>query len=72
MLFRSPDSFPAVSTALEEKKYKFLSAQVEMVPQNYVSLTEPDDIKNLTKMLDMFDDNEDVENVFHNCDNLED
>ena len=61
-----------MSGALEEKKYKFLSAQVEMVPQNYVSLTDPDDIKNMTKMLDMFDDNEDVENVFHNCDNLDD
>ena len=72
IVYTDPDSFHAVSSALEEKTYKFLSAQVEMVPQNYVSLTEPDDIKNLTKMLDMFDDNEDVENVFHNCDNLED
>ena len=72
IVYTDPDTFPAVSSALEEKKYKFLSAQVEMVPQNYVSLTNPDDIKNMTKMLDMFDDNEDVENVFHNCDNLED
>ena len=72
IVYTDPDSFPAVSGALEEKKYKFLSAQVEMVPQNYVSLTDPDDIKNMTKMLDMFDDNEDVENVFHNCDNLDD
>ena len=72
IVYTDPDTFPEVSSALEEKKYKFLSAQVEMVPQNYVSLTNPDDIKNMTKMLDMFDDNEDVENVFHNCDNLED
>ena len=72
IVYTDPDSFPAVSSVLEEKKYKFLSAQVEMVPQNYVSLSDPDDIKNMTKMLDMFDDNEDVENVFHNCDSLED
>jgi YebC/PmpR family DNA-binding regulatory protein len=72
IVYTDPDAFPAVSAALEEKKYKFLSAQVEMVPQNYVSLTDPEDIKNLSKMLDMFDDNEDVENVFHNCDNLDD
>ncbi len=72
IVYTDPDAFPAVSTALEGKKYKFLSAQVEMVPQNYVSLTDPEDVKNLSKMLDMFDDNEDVENVFHNCDNLDD
>ncbi len=72
IVYTDPDTFPAVSSALEEKKYHFLSAQVEMVPQNYVSLENPDDIKNMTKMLEMFDDNEDVENVFHNCDNLED
>ncbi|MBR4657392.1 MAG: YebC/PmpR family DNA-binding transcriptional regulator [Oscillospiraceae bacterium] len=72
IVYTDPDAFPAVSTALEGKKYRFLSAQVEMVPQNYVSLESPDDIKNLNKMLEMFEDNEDVENVFHNCDNLED
>ena len=72
IVYTDPDTFPEVSTALEGKKYRFLSAQVEMVPQNYVSLESPDDIKNLNKMLEMFEDNEDVENVFHNCDNLED
>ena len=72
IVYTDPDTFPDVSGALEAKKYKFLSAQVEMVPQNYVSLENPDDIKNMTKMLEMFEDNEDVENVFHNCDNLDD
>ena len=72
IVYTDPDTFPDVSSALEAKKYKFLSAQVEMVPQNYVSLENPDDIKNMTKMLEMFEDNEDVENVFHNCDNLDD
>ncbi len=37
-----------------------------MVPQSYVSLDNPDDVKNMNKMLEMFEDNEDVENVFHN------
>ena len=72
IVYTDPDTFPDVSSALEAKKYNFLSAQVEMVPQNYVSLENPDDIKNMTKMLEMFEDNEDVENVFHNCDNLDD
>ena len=43
-----------------------LSAQVEMVPQNYGSVTGEDDVKNLRKMLDMFEDNDDVQNVWHN------
>ena len=72
IVYTDPDTFPEVSAALEAKKYRFLSAQVEMVPQNYVSLENPEDIKNMSKMLEMFDDNEDVENVFHNCDNLDD
>ena len=66
-----PAAFPAVSAALQEKKYSLLSAQEEMVPQNYVTLESEEDLKNLNKMLEMFDDNDDVENVFHNCDNAD-
>lgn len=64
-VYTDPDAFTKVSAALE-KKYKFLSAQIEMVPQNYVSVTGEEDIKNLQKMLDMFEDNDDVQNVWHN------
>ncbi len=66
-----PSAFPAVSEELEKKGYKLLSAQEEMVPQNYIKLESEDDLKNLNKMLEMFDDNDDVENVFHNCENAE-
>ena len=58
--------FQTVSETLEKAGYKFVSAQVEMVPQNYIKLTSEDDIKNMTKMLDLFEDNEDVQNVYHN------
>ena len=44
----------------------FLSAELEMVPQNYVTMTGEDDVKNMEKLLDMLDDNEDVQNVWHN------
>ncbi len=66
-----PAAFPAVSEALEAKGYKLLSAQEEMVPQNYMKLEDEGDLKNFNKMLEMFDDNEDVENVFHNCENAD-
>ncbi len=64
----SPDSFSAVRDALELKGYAFLSAEVEMVPQTYVPLTDPDDCKRMEKLLELLDDNDDVQNVWHNWD----
>ncbi len=61
-----PDAVAAVAEALTEAGYKLLSAQEEMVPQNYITLTNEDDIKNMRKMLDMFENNDDVQNVYHN------
>ncbi len=65
-VYTNPDDFSAVNDALVAAGYKFLSAQIEMVPQNYITLTNPDDIKNMEKMIEMFEDNEDVQNVWHN------
>ncbi len=67
-VYTSPDALPQVAADLESK-YKFLSAQVEMVPQNYVKLTDPENIKKFEKMLDLMDENEDIQNVWHNCEN---
>ena len=64
-----PDSFNEVVAALEAKGYTFVSADIEMVPQNYVTMTDPDDVKNMEKLLDMLEENEDVQNVWHNWDN---
>ena len=61
-----PDAFNDVVKALEEKGYSFVSAQIEMVPQNYIVMTSEDDVRSMTKLLDMLDDNEDVQNVWHN------
>lgn len=67
----SPDDFPAVSSALEGLGYTFLSAQVEMVPQTYVTLSDEDDLKNMQKLLDQLEDNDDVQEVWHNWENAE-
>ncbi len=67
-VYTLPDDVAAVADKLSAK-YHLLSAQVEMVPQTYVTLTSEDDIKNMRKMLDMFDDNDDVQNVWHNWEN---
>jgi len=66
-VYTAPDGFATVSGALESAGYTFLSAQIEMVPQNYVTLTEPDDIKNMSKMLELMEDNDDIQDVWHNA-----
>ena len=65
-VYTSVDDFNAVVAALEKKKYKFLSAQLEMVPQTYVNLTNPDDVKKMQTLIDLMEENEDVQNVWHN------
>ena len=55
-----------LKAALEEKGYTFESAEIEMVPQNYIVMTSEDDVRSMTKLLDMLEDNEDVQNVWHN------
>ncbi len=61
----------AVRDALEAAGYTFVSAEVEYVPSTYTTLTNEDDIKNMSKMLEMFEDNDDVQAVWHNWENEE-
>ena len=63
------DAIDAYLKVLEEKGYSFISAQVEMVPQNYITLSGEGDLKNMQKLVDMLEDNDDVQNVWHNWDN---
>lgn len=67
-VYTSPEDFQSVAEALEKLGYKFISAEVEMVPNTYIKLTSEDDQKNMQKMLDMFEDNDDVQNIWHNWD----
>ena len=62
-----PNDCGAVREDLEAKGYTFVSAEVEYVPSTYTALTDPDDIKNMSKMLEMFEDNDDVQKVYTNC-----
>ena len=65
-IYTDPDAFNDVVAALEGKGYTFLEADVQMVPQNYVKLTDEEDIKNMEKLIDALEDNDDVQNVYHN------
>ena len=66
-VYTDPDDVSKVADALTAAGYTLLSAQAEMIPQNgYIKLTDEGDIKNMNKMLEMFEDNDDVQNVYHN------
>ncbi len=68
----SPDAFSEVRQALEDAGYTFLSADVEMVPSTTTALTDPDQMVQMAKLLDALDDDDDVQNVWHNLENEED
>ena len=65
-ILTDPDMFGQVRQALEEQGIPMAQAEVTMIPQNYVSLTSEDDIKNLQKTLDLLDGDDDVQSVYHN------
>ncbi len=61
-----PSDFGVICDALEQKGYKFSQAEVEFVPQTTVELTDETAIKNMNKLIDMLEDNDDVQNISHN------
>ncbi|HIY59063.1 MAG TPA: YebC/PmpR family DNA-binding transcriptional regulator [Candidatus Eisenbergiella pullistercoris] len=61
-----PDELENVKKALEDAGIPLASAEVTMIPQNYVDLTDETAIKNLQKTLDLLDDDDDVQAVYHN------
>lgn len=61
-----PNDLGKVRDALEAKGYSFFSAEVEYVPTTMTTLTDPADIENMEKMIDMFEENDDVQAIWHN------
>ncbi len=70
-IYTAPEDVTAVADYLTANGYKLLSAQEEMVPQSYITLSDEGDIKNMQKMLDIFEENDDVQNVWHNWENID-
>ncbi len=65
-ILTDPDSFSEVRLALEEAGIPMVSAEVTMIPQTYVQLTDDTDIKNIQKTLDLLEEDDDVQEVYHN------
>ena len=64
----APDDFSAVRETLEAAGIPMASAEVTMIPQTYTELTDEEDIKKMNKLLEMLDDDDDVQNTYHNWD----
>ena len=67
-ILTAPDDFSAVREALEKAGLPIAEAQVAMIPQTYVALTDEQALKDLQRTLDLLDEDDDVQNVFHNWD----
>ena len=67
-----PNDLGAVRDDLSAKGYKFVSAEVEYVPSTTVKLTDEEDLKMMGRLLEMMEDNDDVQGVWHNLENTDD
>jgi YebC/PmpR family DNA-binding regulatory protein len=65
-IITDPADFEPVRKAIEDAGIAMASAEVTMIPQNYVTLTEEADIVNIGRILDFLDEDDDVQEVFHN------
>ena len=65
-IYTEPEDFSAVRDDLEKAGYTFVSAELEMVPSTYTKIDDEDAKTKMQKMLDMFEDNDDIQNVWHN------
>lgn len=68
----TPEDFSAVREALENSGILMVSAEVTMIPQTWVELTDENDIKKMNRILDLLDEDDDVQAVYHNWDRPDD
>ena len=62
----APEDFAAVRDELQAKGYEFISADVKLIPQTTTELTDETQLKMMNKLVDMLEDDDDVQNVYHN------
>ena len=64
-----PEDFSSVREAFEKAGIPMVSAEVTMIPQTYTEINNEDDIKKMNKLLALLDEEDDVQNVYHNWEN---
>ncbi len=66
VVLTAPEDFSAVREALEQANIPMADAEIRMIPQNYVELTDESAIKKMEKILDLLEEDDDVQQVYHN------
>ncbi|WP_281658281.1 YebC/PmpR family DNA-binding transcriptional regulator [Halobacillus sp. Cin3] len=66
-IYTEPEAFSVVKAALEEEGYSFSTSEVTMIPETYTELDE-EGVEKMLKLIDMLEDNDDVQEVYHNLD----
>ena len=67
-ILTDPENFSAVREGLEKLGVPMADAEVTMIPQNWVTLSDEEDIKKMNRILDLLDAEDDVQNVYHSWD----
>ena len=67
-IYTDPENFSEVREALEASGIPMADAEVTMIPQTYVELTDEQDLYKINKILDLLDEDDDVQQVYHNWD----
>lgn len=68
----TPQDFSRVREAVDGKGYSFIAADISYIPSTFTKLTEPDDLKKMGLLLSHLEDDDDVQNIWHNLENEED
>ena len=69
-ILTAPEDFSAVREALENEGIPMVQAEVTMIPQTYVNLTDENDLKMMNRIIDLLDEDDDVQEVYHNAEGL--
>lgn len=72
VIYTESDDLDAVRDTLEGAGYVIASAELDKIPQTYVTLENEDDIKNMNLLLEHLEDNDDVQDIYHNWENCDD
>ena len=65
-IITAPEDFDSVRNALSDAQIPMVEAEISMIPQNYVSVTDPEAVKGLRRTLDLLDEDDDVQNYYTN------
>lgn len=66
LVYTEPEDFSKVNEEISQKEYNIVSSGVEIIPDTYVTIKDEEQAAKMQKLLDMLEDNDDVQNVWHN------